>query len=198
MYYFPGVYERLIKLLHSPERYSHIRGLVGKRSVLELGCGTGFLQENLEPGCRYSGMDLNRRFVDYGRKRGRNLRLGDIREYEPREEDGWDVLVLIDVLHHLPDNRDVLEKLVRSGKEVIMCEPFHTLPPLLTSMLFVVDSDGINDIRKVDWHDRESLLLFAESMGSVKTVLLNDSVIAVFNGSNGTQRNGSSSYAENG
>jgi len=185
MYYSPAVYEFFIQRMHSSERYEHISRLVGERTVLELGCGTGILQDKLERTKSYMGIDLNEKFVEHGRRNGRNVRLMDINSYDPKEEDGWEVVVLIDVLHHLPYYEKLLGRLLRSGKEVVVCEPFHSLPGFLTPFLFIVDSDGINDIRKVRWHKKESLLEFVREMGAHEVVLLNDSVIAVFNKKNG-------------
>jgi SAM-dependent methyltransferase len=185
MYYAPMVYEFFTQRMHSPDRYDHIIRIVGGKSVLELGCGTGILQEKLGPKTQYMGIDLNHEFVEHGKRNGRNVRVMDINHYEPKAGDGWEVVVLIDVLHHLPHYEKLLGKLIGSGKEVIVCEPFHSLPSFLRPLLFIVDSDGINDIRQVKWHDRDSLLEFTKSRGAGEVVVLNDSLIAVFNKKNG-------------
>jgi SAM-dependent methyltransferase len=51
-------------------------------SVLDLACGDGGLADHL-PGLRYLGVDASTEMVDAGRRRGRDVVLGDLNEYEP-------------------------------------------------------------------------------------------------------------------
>jgi SAM-dependent methyltransferase len=51
-------------------------------SVLDLACGDGGLADHL-PGFGYVGVDASPQMVDAGRRRGRELVLGDLNEYEP-------------------------------------------------------------------------------------------------------------------
>jgi SAM-dependent methyltransferase len=51
-------------------------------AVLDLACGDGGLADHL-PGFRYRGVDASAEMVEAGRRRGRDLVLGDLNEYEP-------------------------------------------------------------------------------------------------------------------
>jgi SAM-dependent methyltransferase len=52
--------------------------------LLDLACGDGGLADYL-PDLRYSGADASEEMVDAARRRGRNVVLGDLNDYEPPE-----------------------------------------------------------------------------------------------------------------
>jgi SAM-dependent methyltransferase len=52
--------------------------------VLDLACGDGGLAEHLR-GLRYLGVDASPEMVEAARSRGRDVALGDLNKYEPRE-----------------------------------------------------------------------------------------------------------------
>jgi len=53
-------------------------------TVLDLACGDGGLADHL-PGLRYHGVDASAEMVTAARRRGREVALGDLNEYEPAE-----------------------------------------------------------------------------------------------------------------
>ena len=53
-------------------------------TLLDLACGDGALADYL-PGIRYAGLDASPDMVEVGRRRGRDLTLGDLNDYEPAE-----------------------------------------------------------------------------------------------------------------
>ena len=53
-------------------------------TLLDLACGDGALADYL-PGIRYTGLDASPDMVEVGRRRGRDLALGDLNDYEPAE-----------------------------------------------------------------------------------------------------------------
>ena len=53
-------------------------------TLLDLACGDGGLADYL-PGIRYAGIDGSPEMVEVGRRRGRDLMLGDLNDYEPAE-----------------------------------------------------------------------------------------------------------------
>jgi SAM-dependent methyltransferase len=53
-------------------------------TLLDLACGDGGLAEHL-PGIRYRGVDTSPDMVEAARRRGRNVVLGDLNDYEPPE-----------------------------------------------------------------------------------------------------------------
>ena len=59
-------------------------GLEAGDSVLDLACGDGGLAGHL-PGLRYLGVDASPEMVAAAQRRGRNVVVGDLNEYEPPE-----------------------------------------------------------------------------------------------------------------
>lgn len=83
-------------------------------SVLDLGCGTGFLSEWLPPNTRYRGIDFNPSYVAYARaRRGPRFTVDDATLLETVEE-SFDTVIAIGLLHHL-DNAGVLAVLARAS-----------------------------------------------------------------------------------
>jgi SAM-dependent methyltransferase len=84
--------------------------------VLDLGCGKGELAYDLaeRAGAVVTGVDRNRRSLDFARVRFRHPRLtfveGDVSSW--RAEDRFDVVVLSNVLEHLDDRPALLRRLV--------------------------------------------------------------------------------------
>lgn len=103
------------------EFYEMMRERLGpdadKMAVLEIGSGAGFIKEIL-PRCITSdlivmdGLDVACSALDF-----------------PFKDDSLDAVVMINVLHHLPDARDFFKELCRClkpGGRVIMVEPANT------------------------------------------------------------------------
>ncbi len=181
LYHFPGFYEFVVRTMHSDERQRAISELVGERSVIELGCGTGMLNDYIKGS--YTGLDLNRRFIEYGRKRGRSVFCGDFTSVPQNEFNAFDAVIMIDVLHHVKEHRALLENLIKRDKMTIVCEPFNdgfTIPHLVS----ILDHDGINN-GFFKWYDKEGLIQFFRLVGNCDRIIpMNDSVIAVFNANN--------------
>ena len=74
------------------------------RSVLDVGCGEGVWQpilQQLRPGSRYAGVDASEYVVRRFGKR-RNIRLGTFGDLDAVGlADGYDLIVVCDVLHYL-------------------------------------------------------------------------------------------------
>lgn len=90
--------------------------------VLELGCGEGGnLLPFVEAGCRGTGIDLNRTKIEFGRQRmstytqtgQMDLRAEDIYNPDIEEEftGRFDLIVLKDVIEHLPDQPRALRQM---------------------------------------------------------------------------------------
>lgn len=78
--------------------------LDGNPSILDIGCGIGQFSA-LTTG-RYLGIDMNRRYIDYAQSRPRrdnvSFRCGDVTELVD-EGEMFDIVLLVDILHHIPD-----------------------------------------------------------------------------------------------
>jgi len=110
--------------------------------VLELGCGEGGnLLPFVEAGCRGTGIDLNRTKIEFGRQKmstyvqtgQMDLRAEDI--YSPNIEEEFtgrfDLIVLKDVIEHLPDQPRALrqmQKFLKNSGLLFIGWPPWTMP----------------------------------------------------------------------
>jgi SAM-dependent methyltransferase len=147
------------------------------RRVFEPACGFGRMKKYLHPDCAYSGIDLNEKFVGFGRKKNRDLRLGDIlkeENYCPA-----DVILLCDILHHLqmPEIHQLFQIAGKFAKKIVIIEPTfvalaakkNTFAHLLGKLMTRVDSDGFNEI--THWMSREEYDDLFVSLNAVIPVL---------------------------
>lgn len=174
LYEHPLIFEHVMGYL-SRKRYRQIAELVGEKTVLELGCGTGKLGDFLDGD--YIGIDLNSKFIEHGRKKGRDVRLGDIQKTGDIDQD---VIVLMDVLHHLPNHREFFEGVLERGKTVIVSEPFDS-NGLLLPIATIIDWDGINNSNH-KWFSRQELQEFFKSKGTDNIIDDGQHITAVFQG----------------
>jgi SAM-dependent methyltransferase len=118
-----------------------VKALPAGARVLEIGCGeAGVLDAFLRRGCECVGVDLNERRLALGGQflrdevKGGRLRLvcGDIYLPEVRAELGtFDLIVLKDVVEHIPDQRKLLQQLesyLRPGGSVFFGFPPWFMP----------------------------------------------------------------------
>jgi SAM-dependent methyltransferase len=134
----------------SVDRYftQPVAGLIpsGAR-VLDVGCGTGILLPVLAPLCgELVGLEVSPAFVDASRQTAERWGLQNVTLLEasaermPFADDEFDVLVVVDVLHHLFDLPACLAEMRRVLKPdgcLIVYEP-SKLNPLL-ALLFLLD-----------------------------------------------------------
>lgn len=84
-----------------------LRGLGDPRRILEVGCGEGLLTASLAatfPGARLTGIDISDRVgrLFTGERERVEFRREDLAPFAARHEGGFDLVVLCDVLHHVP------------------------------------------------------------------------------------------------
>ncbi|MCH8067215.1 MAG: class I SAM-dependent methyltransferase [Nanoarchaeota archaeon] len=158
----PWLYALSIRLLHF-NGFKKIREIVGKKkNVFEPACGYGRLQKYLHDNCSYSGIDLNEIFINFGRKRGLDIRIGDV--LEEKNYIKSDIIILCDILHHL--TRDNIHRVVSIAKKfstekVVIMEPSFVglasgkgfFSRLAAKVFAKVDFDGINNIEH--WSTRQ-------------------------------------------
>jgi SAM-dependent methyltransferase len=184
MYHSPMVYDIMIRLAHRRtfhDRIQTILKLIGNSDVLELGCGTATIEPYL-PKNSYLGVDMNKRFVKYAQSRSRNVVYGDINFFENYIASDVTVL-LMDILHHLPNNEEMIKGLLKQNiKQIVICEPFNLPDNKLHSSKFLnrlFDADGINE--SVKWFNKEELLLFYKKHNATDIIILSDCIIAKIN-----------------
>jgi ubiquinone/menaquinone biosynthesis C-methylase UbiE len=199
-YYFPNLYELTLKLLHESnikKRYEYISKNIEKNSnVLDIGCGTGILGKFISKKCNYVGIDLNKKFLKFASKRGLkvfNCNAFNFKKYSRN----IDTIVICDVLHHIyPRHEILLEKIGKTAKKVIICEPYsykekHKENFLEKSKIILekmFDADGINpSILKFEksWRYSKNELkdFFKDSIKNRKKIILKEigkDIIAIY------------------
>ncbi len=162
VYYHPRVYDFLIRFLYL-DGLKILKKLVGTgKSVFEPACGYGRMQKYLDKSCTYAGIDLNEQFVDYGRKRNRDLGVGNVLDDKVYKQS--DVILLADILHHLKmkDIRKLLAIAADFAREkIVIIEPVfvhigskkNIFSRAIAGFMRYLDSDGYNDIEK--WLSRD-------------------------------------------
>lgn len=100
------------------------------RNVLEVGCGTGIVLEELQrllPQARLVGLDLFQEGLEFARRRfDGTLIQADVLQYRP--EQPFDLVGAFDVIEHLDDDETLLRHLserLRPGGHVVLTVPAH-------------------------------------------------------------------------
>jgi len=136
------------------------------RTVLDVGCGPGWLIDHLEPHVRYMGIDFSPVARDMVAKRG-----GEAAKSLDDVDDNWQVVVLGEILEHIDDDvgflKKAAKKLVENG-HLLVSVPRHgamkdsahvrdytaeELNEKLGKVGIIVDSKTFKqwEIRKVQW-----------------------------------------------
>ncbi len=129
------------RLYDQDKKFSTIATFIGKgrKRVLDLPCGTGYLMRFLHPAIEYEGADLNHRFLKRIRKKElkkRNIKLTkiilrhknifDFQDYQGKKKD---VIVLCDILHHIyPKHIDLINIAKKIANKIVVCEPYVINP----------------------------------------------------------------------
>lgn len=122
--YRPGVHGSKIKEAFFAE-------LTGQRSVFEFGCNNGWNLEvitKVYPGIGVLGIDVNRKEVMVGRRKGRNyIKVGDDSHLPLFKDNSFDVVFTSSVICHIPDASAIIEHLKRIAKNKVVL--IETLEP---------------------------------------------------------------------
>jgi len=162
IYNNPFFYSIGIKLLHL-NGFRKIKKIVGKgKKVFEPACGYGRLRGYLHRSCKYSGIDLNKKFIEFGRKKGLDIKMGNVLEEKNYEKS--DIVILCDILHHLSvENINKLVSISRkfAKEKLVIMEPAfvgvasgkNIFSKLMAKLFVWVDNDGIN--KRYSWLSRK-------------------------------------------
>lgn len=121
------VYRLAMTLLEGREGADRRRRIAGSipagSSVVDLCCGDARIADELiANGCGYTGLDVNRRFVASGRRRGL-----DVRYWDATTEDvpAGDVVMMLSSLYHfIPDEQRIFDRMRASARQmVLIAEP---------------------------------------------------------------------------
>ncbi len=98
-------------LLRMIERFNLLRG--GKARVLDLGCGTGLILEEMARRTFAIGLDFSLKALNFCRSRGiENLVRGDVTRL-PIKDGSVDLVLALDLLEHVEDDRTLLREVLR-------------------------------------------------------------------------------------
>lgn len=106
------------------ERYAGRTGL----SILDAGCGTGLLMQELSSLGTVEGIDISEEALDFCRRRGlTNVQRGDVTQL-PFASESFDLVTAMDILEHLDDDTGALRewrRVLKPGGRVILFVPAH-------------------------------------------------------------------------
>jgi 2-polyprenyl-3-methyl-5-hydroxy-6-metoxy-1,4-benzoquinol methylase len=182
LYWSGSFYHAGIKLVHGrslDNRYNYIGSML-EDNVLDVGCGTGVLSDYLSKKDKYLGIDLNERFINFARKKGRNVLMQDALTFDRFHE--FDVCVIMDLLHHItPRHEEFMERVLRDvRRRVIVCEPFE-MPdrhPIMKNLIQIMDNDGTNTPE--EWMDKAALQAFYAGFNPISVKEVGQAMIAVY------------------
>lgn len=174
MYRFPRLYNFLmlspILDIHYQTQLNLIARVVGKnKKVFDLACGTGLLSNFLDKSCVYSGIDLNKNFINFAGSNGLNVEFGNIfdEKFYPKNVD---FIVISHVLHHIhPDEEKLLKIAKKHAKKVIVIEGViqnkisYIWNKLAGKFKFIFDIFGDNDGVNIQTNIQKGLLENSEA-----------------------------------
>lgn len=174
-YRHPRLYDFFIAWIYPPKLMKRVKELVGKdKSIFEVAAGYGRMADYIDSSSRYSGIDLNPFFLNYAKKKARNVTRGDM--FNPASYYRSDVILLVDGVHHIEKDRlRVLFDLIftHAQERVVVVEPafvnfgsrYGAPGRILDKFLLWFDNDGFNRINR--WFtDEEYSQLFQSRFGS--------------------------------
>src|SRR6056297_3038206 len=181
IHYFPTLYQFFVNTLHGSQRYDLAAEIIGSKSVLDIGCGTGLLADYVSDQASYQGLDLNSRLLGRAQTKGLNVGRMDCLNVEDYPEK--DVYFICDLLHHInPDHARFVNKLVNRfpNKMIIVCEPYTTGNWIYEQIVKVLDYDYVNGLWRPEWYDEKELRDFYNSLLQPERIIeVGDDLIAV-------------------
>jgi SAM-dependent methyltransferase len=194
VYRFPRLYDSLVGLIHGQDlkkRYQIIGDQIGdNKRVFEIGCGTAMIVPFLHDNCTYEGWDLNENFIIYCKRKGLNVSLKNIFDFDDYPDS--DIILICDLLHHLVPNHEELLTTIKTKektKKIIVSEPARSFKPKKIFKPFISlghriagDFDGINHPDRIlEWdYGEDELRNFFQRLGCTQTINVGWDMIAVF------------------
>ena len=133
VYKSPFFYELFMMVLYGRHYFARLRSVADRippgASVVDLCCGPGMLYQHYlrHQGVRYTGLDINPRFIARLNRRGIRAMVWNLHSDEPLPPADY-VTMLGGLLHFLPDPGPMVDRmLAAAGKQVIICDPVRNL-----------------------------------------------------------------------
>jgi SAM-dependent methyltransferase len=176
-YKYPMLYDWGIRFLYF-DGLKILKSIIGrKKSVFEPACGYGRMKKYMYSDCSYSGVDLNDTFIQYGKKKNRNISLGNA--LDPGSYQEADTVLVCDILHHLKvkDMYKLMELAIEFAREkVVIIEPIFVniaaknnfFSRAIGKLMARIDSDGFNDIER--WLSKEEYVELFETFKNMDGV----------------------------
>jgi SAM-dependent methyltransferase len=127
------MYEAVMRLLYGRwynERYQSVADLIGEgSSVLDVCCGPGTLfQRYLKAKrVRYTGLDINRHFIDRLCAGGATGVVWNLKENRPLPRAEY-VIIQSSLYHFLPDASSLVDRMIAAAeKQVLIAEPIRNI-----------------------------------------------------------------------
>jgi len=101
----------LSQYFKAAKKIDNFIGSTSKKNILEVGCGPGGILKHFQDkyNSQVLGIDLDQRYLDFGKENGVNLINSTIEDYESKQK--YDLIVVCHVLEHLNNPIDFLVKL---------------------------------------------------------------------------------------
>jgi SAM-dependent methyltransferase len=127
------IYEAVMRLLYGRgynERFRSLAELIpGGSSVLDVCCGPGTLFQRYlrAKGVRYTGLDINRRFIERLSADGATGITWNLKDNRPLPRAEY-VIIQSSLYHFLPDASSVIERMIAAAdKQLLIAEPIRNV-----------------------------------------------------------------------
>lgn len=106
--------------IHYDDQMKIIAKIIGKnKTVFDVACGTGQLAKYLNPSNKYSGVDLNKKFVNHAGPGIKEANIFDEKVYPKKA----DFIVISHTLHHIhPKEKELIILAKKHAKTVLVIE----------------------------------------------------------------------------
>jgi len=141
---------------------------IDKGPVLDLGCGDGiFLQLLKEKGIKGQGLDISEVAVQKAKSQGLLVEQFDFSQKPlPFADNSFAAVVLLDVLEHLYQPKDILQEAARLADELIVAVPnFNSLPARLQTLLGRVPENNLPKKGHIYWFNLSVLSEILQNSG---------------------------------
>jgi SAM-dependent methyltransferase len=107
-WWFQGRKKILFKMI---QHYGLLKD--GNAKVLDIGCGTGLILEEITPQACAIGLDFSQKAISFCRRRKiENLLLGDVSNL-PIKDSSVDLIMALDLLEHIDDDEGLMQEINR-------------------------------------------------------------------------------------
>lgn len=146
---YPRIYECSILIWNFPlwkEIYKTIELKEGE-NLLQIGCGTGLFNKQSKVKLHIDNLDINERYLNYGRKKGRYQKfiIGSVYNLECSDAI-YDTVLLARCFHHLKKQRKALCECVRVTKNngrIIIYDPVSDYKDAFQTRYINTEFDGM-------------------------------------------------------